>query len=395
MTPLPPAVVIGGIIGATSVVRTLARAGIDVHVLASAMPHSPLRRSRFPASYNRFTDKNRIQEDWLAWLEANAESVRGAALLPCDDDALELIARNRPRLVELGYRPFEVNDEMALAMLDKARIYELAAEVGVGAPVMIELRDEADLERVIEEMRFPCALKPLHSHLFGRYYSAKAIAVSDAEQLRRTWAPMRELGLEMLATEIVDPSSEEGVGYMTYLDEGGEPLFHFTKAKVRQHPPHFGTGCYHVARWMPDVADDGLRFFQGVGVRGLAYVEFKRDVDGTLKVVDVNHRFLDSTEVVRRSGMNVAQLTYDRLTGRPVDPPTTFRENVRLLFALEDVRAFVELRGDLKFSDWARSLAGVQHFPIFAWDDPLPSVSDAAWIAGRAFRKAGRQLSGR
>ena len=102
-------------------------------------------------------------------------------------------------------------------------------------------------------------------------------------------------------------------------------------------------------------------------------------------MVDVNHRFLDSTEVVRRSGMNVAQLTYDRSTGRPVDPPTTFRENVRLLFALEDVRAFVELRGDLKFSDWARSLAGVQHFPIFAWDDPLPSVSDAAWIVGAGF----------
>ncbi len=395
MSPIPPAVVIGGVTGATSVVRTLGRAGIDVHVLATAMPHSPLRRSRFPASYSRFTDKDRIQEDWLEGLEHNADSVRGAALLPCDDDALELIARNRQRLIELGYRPFEVNDEMALAMLDKARIYELAEGLGIGAPVMIRLVDEDDLERVIEQMPFPCGLKPQHSHLFGRHYSQKAIAVQDADELRRLWAPMRELGLEMIATEIVDPSSEECVGYMTYLDESGEPLFHFTKAKVRQYPPHFGTGCYHVSRWLPDIAEAGLRFFQGVGVRGLAYVEFKRAVDGTPKVIDVNHRFLDSTEVVRRSGIDIAQLTYDILVGSPVDPPDTFRENVRLLFAFEDLRGFIELKGDLKASNWLRSLAGAQHFPIFAWDDPLPSVSDAAWIVGRGFRKAGRKLSGR
>ena len=389
----PPAVVIGGVIGATSVVRTLGRAGIDVHVLATAMPHSPLRRSRFPASYSRFTDKDRIQEDWLEWLEHNADSVRGAALLPCDDDALELIARNRPRLVDLGYRPFEVNDETALAMLDKARIYELAEGLGIGAPVMIRLVDEDDLERVVEQMPFPCALKPQHSHLFGRYYSEKAIAVPDAEELRRLWAPMHELGLEMIATQIVDPSTEECRGYMTYLDEQGEPLFHFTKAKVRQYPPRFGTGCYHISRWFPDIAEVGLRFFQGVGVRGLAYVEFKQAADGTPKVIDVNHRFLDSTEVVRRSGIDIAQLTYDVLVGRPVDPPDTFRE-VRLLFAFEDLRGFIELKGDLKASDWLRSLAGVQHFPIFAWDDPLPSVSDAAWVVGRGVRKAGRKLRG-
>ena len=67
---------------------------------------------------------------------------------------------------------------------------------------------------------------------------------------------------------------------------------------------------------------------------------------------------------------------------------------MRLLFAFEDLRGFIELKSDLKASDWLRSLAGVQHFPIFAWDDPLPSVSDAAWVVGRGVRKAGRKLRG-
>ena len=392
--PTPPAVVVGGIIGALSVTRSLARSGVPVHVLSPALQHSALRRSRFPAAVVRFFDKDAVQDDWLAWLETNGPE--GAALIPCDDDALELIARHRARLVELGYRPFEANDAVALEMLDKARIYDLAAEVGVAAPVSVRLQEEDDLDRAAAVMRFPCALKPMHSHLAGRHFPQKAIVVDDADELRRTWEPMRAVGLHVIATEIVNPASEECVGYMTYLDEEGEPLFAFTKAKVRQHPTRFGTGCYHVTGWMPDVAEAGERFFRGVGVRGLAYVEFKRALDGTPKIVDVNHRFLDSTEVVRRSGIDVARLVYDRLTGGEVRIPSSFREDVRLWFALEDTRAFLDQRrrGSLGFATWARSLAGRQHFPIFAWDDPLPSVSDAAWIVGRAVRKAGRILRG-
>lgn len=387
----PPAVVIGGVVGALSVTRALARKGIEVHVLSPVM-HSPIPRSRFPAACVQFQNKHTIQDDWLAWLVEKGPE--GAALLPCDDDSLELIVRNRAPLVELGYRPFEADDEAALATLDKARIYDLAAEAGVAAPISIRLQDTADFEEAVSRMLFPCALKPLHSHLFARYYTVKAVVVQDAEDLRRTWEPMRELGLEVIATEIVNPASEECVGYMTYLDEEGEPLFHFTKAKVRQYPIRFGLGSYHVTRWMPDVADAGLRFFQGVGVRGLAYVEFKRAVDGTPKVVDVNHRFLDSTEVVRRSGIDIAQLAYDRVTGRPTDVPESFRDDVRLWFAVEDTRAFLDRRreGGLGLAEWAGSLVGRQHFPIFAWDDPLPSLANAAWFVQRFTRRAGRRL---
>jgi D-aspartate ligase len=386
----PPAVVIGGAVGALSVTRSLARKGIDVYVLSPVM-HSPIPHSRFPVDCVTFDDKQTIQDDWLAWLAEKGPA--GAALLPCDDDSLELIARNRARLVELGYRPFEADDGAALATLDKNEIHELAEKAGVAAPVSVHLREPADLEEAVSRMEFPCALKPLHSHLFARHYSVKAIVVQDAEDLRRTWAPMQELGLEVLATEIINPASEECVGYMTYLDERGEPLFHFTKAKIRQYPIRFGLGSYHVSRWTPDVADAGLRFFQSIGARGLAYVEFKRATDGTPKIVDVNHRFLDSTEVVRRSGIDIAQLVYDRLTGRPIDVPESFRDDVRLWFAVEDTRAFFDARreGRMRLREWAGSLAGRQHFPIFAWDDPLPSLTNVGWMAQRLVRRAGRR----
>lgn len=391
----PPAVVVGGEISATAVTRSLARTGVEVHVLGPVLEHSGLRRSRYPASYTRFMNKHTIQSDWLAWLEQGRS---GAVLLPCDDDALELIARNRPRLEELGYRPFEVNDEAALAMLDKARIYDLARAAGVAAPVVVRLHDETDLEEAIGRLRFPWALKPLHSHLFGRHYSGKAVVVHDEDELRREWRPMKALGLKMLATEIVDPASEECSGYLTYLDADGEPLVEFTKRKVRQHPIRFGIGSYHVSGWDPEIAEIGLRFFRAVGVRGLAYVEFKRDRDGIPKVLDVNHRFLDSTEVVRLSGLDIARFTYRRLAGLPDDQEASgFADDVRLWFAFADTQAFIERRrrGEAEFGDWVGSLAGRQHFPIFTWEDPIPGIVDAAWLGRRAARKAVRRLRGK
>ena len=73
----------------------------------------------------------------------------------------------------------------------------------------------------------------------------------------------------------------------------------------------------------PEVAELGLRFFQGVGLRGLANVEFKRDArDGRLKLIECNHRFTAPTGLLRAAGMDLPLFVYNRLTGRPLPAVT-------------------------------------------------------------------------
>src|SRR5438105_868251 len=80
------------------------------------------------------------------------------------------------------------------------------------------------------------------------------------------------------------------------------PLFEFTKRVIRRFPAMTGTACYAITDRIPEAAELGNRLFRHVALRGLANVEFKRDVrDGTLKLIECNARFTASQALVTRS----------------------------------------------------------------------------------------------
>lgn len=68
----------------------------------------------------------------MGWLAGG--HAPGAVVLPCTDEAPEMVARNRSRLLDLGYRPIELDGEVALLALDKHRTYVAAAQLGIPAP---------------------------------------------------------------------------------------------------------------------------------------------------------------------------------------------------------------------------------------------------------------------
>src|SRR5262249_58328352 len=127
---------------------------------------------------------------------------RGAVLLPCNDEALELVARRRGELVELGYLPMEADDDVLLAMLDKDRTYQLADAAGVDRPRTVALRTSADLDFAVELLGFPSALKPRHSHVFARHSGVgKVIVASDRPELQPAFAAPESLAVHLLPTE--------------------------------------------------------------------------------------------------------------------------------------------------------------------------------------------------
>jgi D-aspartate ligase len=372
----PPAIVFSGEAIGLRVQRSLARAGVSVYGVGS--PHSLLRYSRHRAGYaslgSKFHEDN-VFERWFEWLEDGAP--RGAVLLPCTDEGLQLVLRHRARLEELGYLPIEANDDVLAAMLDKERTYELARSIGIQAPATVTLRTVDDLAAVADQLEYPCAIKPLHSNLFARHFGDrnKLLVARDPGELKQGWARMNELGLEVMVTEIVPGGDDRLLSYCGYLDERGEPLTEFTFRKMRQCPPHFGLGCYVVSDWNPEVADAGLRFLRGIGLRGLFHVEFKRDSrDDQLKLIECNHRF--TIELVF-SPTNLPLLTYNRLLGRPLPSPGPYRAGKRLWNPVEDTKAARSYRrhGELSWAQWLRSLLHLQQFHAFRWDDPVPTMA--------------------
>jgi D-aspartate ligase len=385
--PLPPAVLVGGEHIAVSAARSLYREGVQVFALGAA--GDPIRCSRACASFTDIGGSRGSQERCLEWLERGP---RGAVLLPCNDDSLELVAHHRAWLLELGYLPIEADDEVLLAMLDKKRTYELARAGGIDVPRTITLQAEEDLEAAASSLGFPCALKPVHSHRFAWHFglNTKVFVAHTRPELSAGYRRLCALGLDALATEIVPGPDDAYASYFSYIDESGKPMFDFTKRKLRQFPPHFGLACYHVTDWNPALRDLGRRFFASVGLRGVGNVEFKRDSrDGRFKLIECNPRFTGANELVRRAGFDIPLFTYRKLAGLPLPPMKGYRTGMHMWHPLEDVMAMrrYRRRGELGLASWAHSLLHRQTFPMWRLDDPLPTIFSVRGRIGHFVRR--------
>jgi predicted ATP-grasp superfamily ATP-dependent carboligase len=393
-----PAILLGGTGTTLAVTRALGQAGIPVVILGDGRNDIVARRSRYCGHYEHFGDAGAlgpaaIGAEWLTWLERRSSP---SVVLPCSDIGLELVARHRHRIEAAGHRASEADDAVVLAMLDKEQTYRLASADGIRVPRTAQVTSmSAAYETIDDDIGLPCAVKPVRSDRVALalpgYSSPKGTLVRDRHSLRAAVEPVVAIGEPMLVSEFVPGPDAAFCSYYSYIDEHGVPLFDFTKRKLRQYPPLFGGGTYHVTEWMPDVAECGRRFFAAVGLRGLGNVEFKRDMrDGGLVLIECNARFTMATGQVRRAGIDLALVVYNRVVGAPLPSLGNFADGVRLWYPTLDFKAFRRYRADgaLTASSWVKSLLHRQHFSVFDWRDPAPL---ATAVRGR-LRRAGPEI---
>jgi predicted ATP-grasp superfamily ATP-dependent carboligase len=389
-----PAVLVGGAANALSAARTLWRIGVPVDVLADGVATATVRASR---ACRHVVDPPVGRPVVEAWLETLLSRCPPSVVLPCSDHGLELVARHRASLVAAGHRPIEAADAVVLALLDKDRTYELARALDVPAPRTATLSERRDLD-ALDDFLFPCAVKPVHSHVYAHRFRprAKGALVRDRHEVAEVTGPALDEGIAMLVTEVVE-GTDECSSYYTYLTPEGVPLTHFTKVKLRQYPTRFGLGTYHVTRWDEEVAELGLRFFRGVGLHGIGNVEFKRDArDGVLKIIESNPRVTNANELVRASGIDLVRLAYARAVGMPAPALDGFRDGLGMWFPLDDFRALRDYRadGELTTGAWVRSLLRPQVRPELDWTDLGPSLVTLSGRARRWARRGSTRLRG-
>lgn len=384
---LPPVVLLGGGAIGLSIGRSLAKINVRTFVLDD--PSSESYYSRFcigiklpPEEFNK--------EGWFKWLINEGKNIQPQpVLIPCCDESLTLIAEHRNDLEKI-YKIIDGDDNLALALLDKLQTNELARKHDIPVPGTWAVNSIDDINKLKYQIQYPCALKPRESHLFANYFPKfKLFVINSEEELFEKFKETQKHNLKMVITELI-PAADEGYhSYYTYIDRKGNPLFHFTKLRIRQFPNLFGLGTYNITNWNPEVAKLGLKFIKAIGLRGIGTVEFIKDArDDSLKFIECNPRFTGTTELLPLSGLDWPLLVYNYLTGREL-PPAMYNQGVRLLKLSSDFLAFRELLKNKKITwvEWIKSIFHYQHFFYFRWNDPMPFFGRLVPFVKRRFQK--------
>jgi D-aspartate ligase len=392
MRQSPPAVIVGGGENALSVARSLSKAGVEVCALNE--PQALIRYSRFA----RWVPTPAGASGWAEHLLGPAESeLAGAVLLPCSDDAIEMICENHAALSR-RYLLEEGQPAVRTRLLSKLDSYVDGAAAGVPTARFWHVGSLADVRAVRRELVFPVLIKPIFSHAFQKVGRGKFVQVEDYDELLREFEGLEAQDVRFILMEFIPGPDDRLCSYYTYLDEAGEPLLDFTKRIIRRYPTNMGRGSYHITDWIPEVRELGLQFLRYTGYRGLANVEFKWDArDRKLKLIECNARFTAADNLIRASGIDLPLFVYRRLTGQPLPAVNDYKRGLRMWYPRADLLAFLELRrrGDLALSQWLRGLAHPQVLPAFAWSDPVPAVVDETrFWAGALERMIRRRLGG-
>jgi D-aspartate ligase len=392
---LPPVVLVEGEQNAMglSVVRALGRRGIKVYAITP--PRSYVRYSRYCTWIPDSVTGGEEPDERASYLLGPASDwLRGAVLMTCYDQGLQLVGRYHDQLKE-KYRLDLCNPAAQLCMLDKLATYQAAAAAGVPTPRFWVASSREQILGYRDQLVYPLIVKPLLSHVYrGRFWVKFAVA-NNFDEMLAAYLQAEQAGIAVMLVEQIPGPDDRLCSYYTYLDEQGNALFDFTKRVIRRYPLLHGPGCSHVTDWIPELKDPAMKLFRQVGLRGLANVEFKRDHrDGVLKLIECNARITAANCLVAASGYDLASLVYNRIVGLPLPALGQFKVGKRLLYPIEDFHAYRALRrhGELTFWQWLKSIAHPTTFPIFRWSDPLPTLVFEAERIGKAISRRLRAL---
>lgn len=373
--------------------RILARRGVPVVALA-ADPAHPCARTRV---CRRIVRSQTVGDGLILTLEALGPDVantadRRAVLVPCTDASVLAISRARDRLAA-WYHVVLPPPDVVETLIDKLRFHAYAESAGLPVPRTCLLGSRAEAEAAARALRYPAILKPpLKTAAWQAGTKAKVFRLTGAADLLACYDRCRHWSDALMAQEWIEGTDADLYSYNGYFDAASRPLAGFVARKLRQWPPETGTSCLGEEVRNDAVLDAAIRLFQGVGYRGLGYVELKRDArTGAHVIIEPNiGRPTGRSAIAEAGGVALLYTMYCDVLGLPLPPDRAQRyTGVKWLHFRRDVQSAWHYwrRGELSLAEWRRSWRGPKAHALYDPADPEPFWADL-WQAGRAL--AGR-----
>jgi len=385
---------------ALSVIRSLGRGGVQIHV-AWHEKDSPALRSRYVFRAHDLPPYDADDDAWQTALVALMRREGFDLVIPCQDSTLIPLQQHRRDLEPCG-RLYLLDDRAFDVLFDKFKTNELARAVGVRVPREILVTRPEEADRVYAAFAPPVALKPRAS------FEAQRLHVKQMVRKAYTREDFDAYLNDMLASGPVAVQENirgEGVGVELLL-HAGEPLMMFQHVRVHE-PLHGGGSSYRKSVAVsPPLVDAAVKLLRPLAYTGVAMVEFKVDAQtGEWALIEVNARFWGSLPLAIAAGADFPLALFQLL----VEGRTAFPRRYRVGLYGRNLRAdlgwqWANLRADrsdqtlatrplrqVLVETFVNLLTRRERSDTFTRDDPRPGFIEVKQLAA----EVGTRLSGK
>lgn len=273
-----PAVVFGLCVHGLATARSLSRRGVDVHALENN--HSN------PGSHTRLATVHWVSELNNAGLIDELLTVSGRfwrenrpVLFPMNDNMVRILAQHWDRLDPYYRLPWSPVRQTVESLLSKSQIERRCREAGLRYPESQQVNGSADVEESEFSIPYPAIAKPIKP-----LSQFKALLVESNNDLRHLTEKYSE-SLPFLVQRWI-PGNDRSLVFGALVLDRGEMIARFEGRKLMSHPQAMGQTTAACSARDAEVHEATTRFFSGMGLSGPVSLEFKRDDQGRLWVIE-------------------------------------------------------------------------------------------------------------
>ena len=369
----PPAIILGAGGNGLGVARSLGRRGIHTIVITDNI-HSAESHSRFINEKIPFSGSDKDLVEML--LRNTALHKDFPVVFPIRDATVSAIAERLPELKKT-YRIGMPDPETIKTALSKTSFDKMALDSGFPTAKTFSIKSYAQMEEVIEQIQFPCILKPeLRSNAFISAASAKAFLARTPSELKNQYLSFANASPEVVVQEYIPGGEKDLYFCFQYYNRDSKPLVSISGRKIRQWPPRCGSTSSCEVVSIPEIEFLSTHFFQSIHYFGPCSTEFKRDprngnfvfIEPTIGRTDWNNSFAEG------NGIPIPFIAYCDITGLPVPLFRQKRLKYRWIRWSADYQAASHAisQGDLSISNWIKSIMPPIVGPVWSLDDPAP-----------------------
>jgi D-aspartate ligase len=375
----PPAVILGFELNGLGVARALSRHGVKCIGVAGPSLHPAWKTNTCQVVSCPDWSRDAVLQRLV---EIGRAHRRKLPLLITKEVPVRWISEARDELA--SWYEFALPEKPVVdALLDKAAFARLSAREGWPIPRTWRIHSKTDLLGALDDVPFPCILKPeTHTDFFGDRSPSKAFKLSTANELVRTYEMAAQWTDGFVLQEWVRGGDDRIAFCLTYVGRDGSPQALFAGRKLRQFPPECGnTALCEPAppAWRDPLCSLTETIWRSVGFKGLGSIEYKMRLESDEPVImePTVGRTNYQNEVAVLNGVNIPLIAYCDLAGLPLPTMSTLSRSYKLVDGTREFRSARHYfrNGTLTRRQWLRDRRGRCRYMTLRADDPGPFVA--------------------